>query len=184
MFITDIRYSEASLPSSVTLLQSVTSFLYTGKGTTGQARQVNVTSTFPKRRYVCAAYLFTHLQIYKTFIFFFTDHITSEPMLSRPELCGNELHRWRLPSCSLQILLAASKRDGEAATALSSWRCATTNQCNAPLGKSRLMKQKLSFQVWHTLTEYSSPRKCHRASSWNDEKICTRVQLTAASQVM
>lgn len=71
MFITDIRYSEASLPSSVTLLQSVTSFLHTGKGTTGQARQVNVTSTFPKRRYVCAAYLFTHLQIYKTFIFFF-----------------------------------------------------------------------------------------------------------------
>lgn len=184
MFITDIRYSEASLSSSVTVAKcDFVSAHRKGNHRSGSSSECHKHLS-QKEICLCCLSVHTSTDLQNIHLFFFTDHITSEPMLSRPELCGNELHRWRLPSCSLQILLAASKRDGEAATALSSWRCATTNQCNAPLGKSRLMKQKLSFQVWHTLTEYSSPRKCHRASSWNDEKICTRVQLTAASQVM
>lgn len=103
--------------------------------------------------------------------FFFTDHITSEPILSWPELCGNELRRWRLPSCSLQILLAASTRDREAATALSSWRCATTNQCNAPLGKSRLMKQKafipsMAYADWILIT--AKVPQCLLVEWWKD----------------
>lgn len=65
------------------------------------------------------------------------------------------------------------------ATAPGCW-LATINQCNTPLGK----KQKPSFQSRRMPTKYSSLWKCHSASSWNDEKPCTRVQLTTVSQFM